>query len=146
MLERCEEGSFARRPLVAQVSSAARAKFLEMQSIAGPAATAADAQPAHPEIDISVSTSTQGIRVWSTSNDKQILNPMQCLQVSHECCPFRCVVETNLINEFGNRNLETSVGWLGASPDERDEYCLVTALFGTQLLYYISVSSISSQH
>ena len=49
------------------------------------------------------------------------------------------VVETNLINEFGNRNLETSVGWLGASPDERDEYCLVFALFGTLFLIHYTL-------
>ena len=116
MLERSEKGSSARWPLVAQVSSVARAKFLEMQSVAGPAAAAAtataaatapdaQAQPAHPEISASV-------------------------------------VETNLISEFGNRNLETSVGWLGSSPDEREEFCLVFALFGTQLNSYINIIQI----
>lgn len=40
--------------------------------------------------------------------------------------------ETHLIEEFGNRNFETGEGWQAASPEERQEYCLVFALFGTR--------------
>ena len=72
MLERSAKGSSARWPLVAQVSSAARATCLELQEAAGPAsgtaAAAADsqAQAALPKISVSTSANAnanaQGIQ------------------------------------------------------------------------------------
>lgn len=62
-----------------------------------------------------------------------------CRCTIHEHSSEHCAEETNLIKEFGNRNFETSVGWLTASADERDDYCLVFALFSMPIAYAVRV-------